>query len=127
MSEQSGRRAVERTSYGWLLTPICPDEDGLVHDDYANQTPVERINCATCLARIIKRRVEMRAEELSSGAGPKTVAVHTRLVPKHKNGWRRPRKNSGSGGGIWIVIYNRNCPGIPAKKVPSCRKSPWFS
>ena len=56
------------------------DHEGLIHDDRDCRTPLTRINCPTCVERIIHARTRKREESLGKNEGPGAVAQHSRRI-----------------------------------------------
>lgn len=71
---------ITETDTGNIIDLIVPDEDGEVHEDFDDRTPLNRITCPTCVERIAHKRVERREEALGNNLGPREIARHTRRV-----------------------------------------------
>lgn len=56
------------------------DDEGLIHDDRDCRTPLERINCPTCINQIIHTRTRKREESLGKNEDPGAVAQHSRRI-----------------------------------------------
>ena len=86
MRAELERRAAEKgygvRRHGDLFTVdlITADDEGDVHDDYDNRTPLETITCTTCLLRIAEGREVERTEAFNKSPGPGVVAFYTRRV-----------------------------------------------
>lgn len=59
---------------------IFPADDGLIHDDYDDRTPLPRITCPTCAERMAETRSSLRQQAISKNLGPQEIAKHTRRV-----------------------------------------------
>lgn len=86
MRAELERRAVEK-GYGvrgdedlFTIELIMADDEGDVHDDYDNRTPLEKVTCTTCLLRIAQGRDVERTEAFDKSPGPGVVAFYTRRL-----------------------------------------------
>ena len=64
----------------YAMELITPGDDGHIHDDDDFRTPLQRIICVTCVARIAESRLRQREEAFAKRPGPKEIAKHSRLV-----------------------------------------------
>ena len=71
---------ITETETGYIIDLIVPDEEGDVHEDFDDRTPLNRITCPTCVERIAHKRVEKREETIGNSPGPRAIARHTRRV-----------------------------------------------
>ena len=76
---------VSETETGYVIELIVPAEDGDVHDDHNDRTPLNRITCPTCVERIAHRRIDRREEVYGGNQGPREIARHTRRVAEAFN------------------------------------------
>lgn len=72
--------SVRRDGDLFTIDLITADDEGNVHDDYDNRTPLEKITCTTCLSRIAEGREVERAEAFRKSPGPGVVAFYTRRL-----------------------------------------------
>ena len=73
-------RNLEQDGNIYRLKLICPAEDGLIHEDFDDRTPLDRITCPTCVERLAKKRAEAREGAFSDRNGPREIAVYTQRV-----------------------------------------------
>ena len=78
MQYPSSMLAIDDDTY--TIEVICPAEDGLIHDDYDDRTPLPRITCQTCAERIAETRNRRRQEAFSKNLGPKEISKLTQRV-----------------------------------------------
>ena len=78
MQYPSSMLAIDGDTY--TLTLICPAEDGFIHDDYDDRTPLARITCPTCAERMAETRNRRRQQAFSKNLGSQEIAKHTRRV-----------------------------------------------
>lgn len=71
---------ITETETGYIIDLIVPDEDGDVHEDFDDRTPLPRITCPTCVERIAHKRIEKREDAFGNNLGPREIARHTRRV-----------------------------------------------
>ena len=57
-----------------------PQGMSLIHEDDDFRTPLRRITCVTCVARLAESRFRRREEAFAKRPGPKEIAKHSRLV-----------------------------------------------
>ena len=62
----------------WELTLMLAGEDGLVHEDDDDRTPLHRITCPTCVWRIAEGRIRRR--ERAGPEGPRGMAQHSQRI-----------------------------------------------
>ena len=72
--------AMSATGDLYRLDLIYPEEDGLIHEDLDDRTPLNRITCITCVERIGEIRTEKRDQGMGGRATPQEVAVLTRAL-----------------------------------------------
>ena len=61
---------VTETDTSYIIDLIVPDEDGDVHEDFDDRTPLHRITCPTCVERIAHKRTEKRRTPSATTWGP---------------------------------------------------------
>lgn len=71
---------VTETETGYVIELIVAAEDGYVHDDLDDSTPLNRITCPTCVERIAHRWIDRREEAFGENLGPQEIGQHTRRV-----------------------------------------------
>ena len=62
----------------WVLTLMLPGEDGLIHEDEDDRTPLDRITCPTCVQRIAESRTRRRQQ--TGPEGPRGMAQHSQRI-----------------------------------------------
>ena len=73
-------RNLEQDGNVYWLKLICPAEDGLIHEDFDDRTPLDRITCPTCVERLARKRAEAREGAFNDKNGPKEIAAYTQRV-----------------------------------------------